>query len=81
MVLTDEEYKVLGKAEYMIDDVLVVAAPIIFGGFCEKYDFDSKEYDFDFDGYDVEISIVAKNPRHIFFPRNLFEAISAKSNY
>ena len=41
----------------------------------------SKEYDFDFDGYDVEISIVAENPRHIFFPRNLFEAISAKSNY
>ena len=40
-----------------------------------------KEYDFDFDGYDVEISIVAENPRHIFFPRNLFEAISAKSNY
>ena len=23
----------------------------------------------------------AENPRHIFFPRNLFEAISAKSNY
>ena len=49
--------------------------------YCEKYDFDSKEYNFDFDGYDVEISIVAENPRHIFFPRNLFEAISAKSNY
>ena len=41
----------------------------------------AEEYDFDFDGYDVEISIVAENPRHIFFPRNLFEAISAKSNY
>ena len=40
-----------------------------------------KEYNFDFDGYDVEISIVAENPRYIFFPRNLFEAISAKSNY
>ena len=46
-------------------------------GECHIY----KEYDFDFDGYDVEISIVAENPRHIFFPRNLFEAISAKSNY
>ena len=46
----------------------------------ENYE-NSKEYDFDFDGYDVEISIVAENPRHIFFPRNLFEAISAKSNY
>lgn len=74
MVLTKKEYDSLGEAEYMIDDTLVVAAPITFGRFCEKYDFD-------FDGYDVEISIVAENPRHIFFPRNLFEAISAKSNY
>ena len=74
MALTKKEYDSLGEAEYMIDDALVVAAPITFGGFCEKYDFDSK-------GYDVEISIVAENPRHIFFPRNLFEAISAKSNY
>lgn len=81
MALTDEEYKALGEDEYMIDDLLVIAAPITFGGFCKKYDFDSKEYDFDFDGYDVEISIVAEYPRHIFFPRNLFEAISAKSNY
>lgn len=81
MALTDEEYKALGEAEYMIDDVLVEASPISFGGFCEKYDFDSKEYAFNFDGYDVEISIVSENPRHIFFPRNLFEAISAKSNY
>lgn len=81
MALTKKEYDSLGEAEYMIDDALVVAAPITFGGFCEKYDFDSKEYNFDFDGYDVEISIVAENPRHIFFPRNLFEAISAKSNY
>lgn len=81
MALTDEEYKALDEDEYMIDDLLVEASPITFGGFCEKYDFDSKEYDFDFDGYDVEISIVAENPRHIFFPRNLFEAISAKSNY
>lgn len=67
MTLTKKEYDALGEAEYMIDDALVVAAPITFGGFCEKYDFDSKEYDFDFDGYDVEISIVAENPRHIFF--------------
>ena len=48
MALTDEEYKALGEAEYMIDDVLVEAAPITFGGFCEKYDFDSKEYAFNF---------------------------------
>lgn len=81
MIITQEEYNVLGEAEYMIDDILILATPITFGGFCEKYDFDSKEYDFDFDGYDIEISIVAENPRHIFFPRNLFEAISAKSNY
>ena len=67
MALTKKEYDALGEAEYMIDDALVIAAPITFGGFCEKYDF--------------EISIVAENPRHIFFPRNLFEAISAKSNY
>lgn len=81
MALTKKEYNALGEAEYMINDVLVIAAPITFGGFCKKYDFDSKEYDFDFDGYDVEISIVTKYPRHIFFSRNLFEAISAKSNY
>lgn len=81
MALTDEEYKALGEAEYMIDDVLVEASPISFGVYCEKYSFDSTEYDCDFDGYDVEISIVAENPRHIFFPRNLFETISAKSNY
>ena len=81
MTLTQKEYDTLEEAEYMIDDALVVAAPITFGRFCEKYDFDSKEYDFDFDGYDVEISIVSENPRQIFFPRNLIEAISAKSNY
>ena len=43
MTLTKKEYDALGEAEYMIDDALVVAAPITFGGFCEKYDFDSKE--------------------------------------
>lgn len=36
MALTDEEYKALGEAEYMIDDALVVAAPITFGEFCEN---------------------------------------------
>ena len=43
MALTKKEYDALGEAEYMIDDALVVAAPITFGGFCKKYDFDSKE--------------------------------------
>lgn len=81
MALTKKEYDSLGEAEYMIDDVLVEASPISFGAYCEKYSFDSTEYDCDVKGYDVEISIVAENPRHIFFPRNLFEAISAKSNY
>ena len=81
MALTKKEYDNLGEAEYMIDDALVVAAPITFGGFCKKYDFDSKEYAVDYDGYDGEISNGAENPRHIFFPRNLFEDISAKSNY
>ena len=46
MALTKKEYDALGEAEYMIDDALVIAAPITFGGFCEKYDFDSKEYAF-----------------------------------
>ena len=41
MELTDEEYKALGEAEYMIDDVLVEASPISFGVYCEKYSFDS----------------------------------------
>ena len=45
MALTDEEYKALSKAEYMIDDVLVEASPISFGAYCEKYWFDSTEYD------------------------------------
>lgn len=81
MALTKKEYDALGEAEYMIDDALVEASPISFGAYCEKYSFDSTEYDCDVKGYDVEISIVAENPRHIFFPRNLFEAISAKSNY
>ena len=55
MALTDEEYKALGEAEYMIDDVLVEASPISFGVYCEKYSFDSTEYDCDVKGYDVKI--------------------------
>ena len=31
MALTKKEYDALGEAEYMIDDALVVAAPITFG--------------------------------------------------
>ena len=74
MALTDEEYKVLGKAEYMIDDVLVEAS-------CEKYSFDSTEYDCDVKGYDVKIFRDAESFHTVFMQRSLFERIAAKSNY
>ena len=35
MALTNKEYKALGEAEYMINDVLVEASPISFGAYCE----------------------------------------------
>lgn len=81
MALTDEEYKALGEAEYMIDDVLVKASPISFGAYCEKYWFDSTEYDHNIKGYDVEIFKDAKSYYTIFIQRSLFEQIAAKSNY
>ena len=73
MALTDEEYKALGEAEYMIDDVLVEASPISFGAYCEKYSFDSTEYDCDVKGYE--------SFHTVFMQRSLFERIAVKSNY
>lgn len=81
MALTDEEYKALGEAEYMIDDVLVKASPISFGAYCEKYRFYSTEYDHNIKGYDVNIFKDAKSCYTIFMQRSLFEQIAAKSNY
>lgn len=81
MALTKKEYDSLGEAEYMIDDALVVAAPITFGEFCEKYDFDSTEYNCDVKGYDVKIFRDAESFHIVFMPRSLFEQIAAKSNY
>lgn len=81
MTLTDEEYKALGKDEYMIDDLLVEASPISFGAYCEKYSFDSTEYDCDVKGCDVKIFKDAEFFHTIFMQRSLFEQIAAKSNY
>ena len=81
MALTNEEYKALSKAEYMIDDVLVEASPISFGAYCEKYWFDTTEYDHNVKGYDVQIFRDAKSYHTIFMQRSLFEQIAAKSNY
>lgn len=81
MTLTKKEYDSLGEAEYMIDDALVVAAPITFGAYCEKYSFDSTEYDCDVKGYDVKIFRDAESFHTVFMQRSLFERIAAKSNY
>lgn len=81
MALTDEEYKALGKDEYMIDDLLVEASSISFGAYCEKYSFNSTEYDCDVKGYDVKIFKNAEYFHTIFMQRSLFEGIAAKSNY
>lgn len=81
MALTDEEYKALGEAEYMIDDVLVEASPISFGAYCKKYSFDSTEYDYDVKGYDVKIFRDAESLHTVFMQRSLFEGIAAKSDY
>lgn len=81
MALTKKEYDSLGEAEYMIDDALVVAAPITFGAYCEKYSFDSTEYDCDVKGYDVKIFKDAESFHTVFMQRSLFERIAAKSNY
>lgn len=81
MTLTKKEYDSLGEAEYMIDDALVVASPISFGAYCEKYSFDSTEYDCDIKGYDVKIFKDAESFHTVFMQRSLFERIAAKSNY
>ena len=77
MALTQEEYDVLEEAEYMIDDVLVTATPIVFANFCDTYNFMSNQYSNDFEGYDVAFNDVC----HMFISRRLFEAISIKSEY
>lgn len=77
MALTQEEYDVLEETEYMIDDVLVTATPIVFANFCDTYSFMSNQYSNDFEGYDVAFNNVC----HMFIPRHLFEAISIKSEY
>lgn len=77
MIITQEEYNVLGEAEYMIDDILVSATPIVFANFCDTYNFMSNQYSNDFEGYDVAFNDVW----HMFIPRRLFEAISIKSEY
>lgn len=81
MILTKKEYDSLGKAEYMIDDLLVEASPISFGAYCEKYSFDSTEYDCDVKGYDVKIFKDLESFYTVFMRRSLFERIAAKSNY
>lgn len=77
MALTQKEYDTLEEAEYMIDDVLVTATPIVFANFCDTYSFMSNQYSNDFEGYDVAFNDVW----HMFIPRRLFEAISIKSEY
>ena len=77
MTLTQEEYNTLEEAEYMIDDVLVTATPIVFANFCDTYGFMSNQYSNDFEGYDVAFNDMC----HMFIPRRLFEAISIKSEY
>ena len=81
MALTKKEYDSLGEADYMIDDALVVAAPITFGAYCKKYSFDSTEYNYDVKGYDVKIFKDAESFHIVFMPRSLFERIAAKSDY
>lgn len=77
MVLTQKEYDVLEEAEYMIDDVLITATPIIFKDYKEKHNILSDEHLEDTDGYDVAFN----NVYFIFMPRELFESISIKSEY
>ena len=77
MTLTQEEYNVLGEAEYMIDDILITATPIIFKDYKEIHNILSDEYLEDTDGYDVAFN----NVYFVFMPRELFESISIKSEY
>lgn len=77
MTLTQEEYDALEEAEYMIDDILITATPIIFKDYKEKHNILSDEHLEDTDGYDVAFN----NVYFVFMPRELFESISIKSEY
>lgn len=77
MIITQEEYNVLGEAEYMIDDILIIATPITFKDYKEKHNILSDEHLEDTDGYDVAFN----NVYFVFMPRELFESISIKSEY
>lgn len=77
MIITQEEYNVLGEAEYMIDDILITATPITFKDYKEKHNILSDEHLEDTDGYDVAFN----NVYFVFMPRELFESISIKSEY
>lgn len=77
MIITQEEYNVLGEAEYMIDDILILATPITFKDYKDKHNILSDEHLEDTDGYDV----VFNNVYFVFMPRELFESISIKSEY
>ena len=77
MTLIQEEYDTLKEAEYMIDDILITATPIIFKDYKEKHNILSDEYLEDTDGYDVAFN----NVYFVFMPRELFESISIKSEY
>lgn len=77
MIITQEEYNVLGEAEYMIDDILILATPITFKDYKEKHNILSDEHLEDTDGYDVAFN----NVYFVFMPRELFESISIKSEY
>jgi hypothetical protein len=77
MLITQEEYDTLGEAEYMIDDILILATPITYGNFCDANEFISNRYSLDAEGYDVVFCYT----EHIFMPRYLFETISSKSEY
>lgn len=77
MTLTQKEYDTLEEAEYMIDDILITATPIIFKDYKEKHNILSDEHLEDTDGYDVTFN----NVYFVFMPRELFESISIKSEY
>lgn len=77
MIITQEEYNMLGEAEYMIDDILITATPITFKDYKEKHNILSDEHLEDTDGYDVAFN----NVYFVFMPRELFESISIKSEY
>ena len=63
MIITQEEYNMLGEAEYMIDDILILATPITYGNFCDANGFYLKPEDiFKISFYN---DIVDKNSRNM----------------